>query len=32
MEIRAVTARLMSKFDVAFGPGEDGSNLVNENA
>ncbi|KIV92758.1 hypothetical protein PV10_04027 [Exophiala mesophila] len=30
MEIRAVTARMMSKLDVSFGPGEDGSNLVNE--
>lgn len=30
MEVRAVTARLVSKFDISFGPGEDGSTLLNE--
>jgi cytochrome P450 len=30
MEIRAVIANIITKFDVSFGPGEDGSRLLNE--
>jgi cytochrome P450 len=30
MELRAVIARLVMSFDIAFAPGEDGSKLVNE--
>lgn len=30
MELRSVTALLVSKFDVTFAPGEDGSALVNK--
>jgi cytochrome P450 len=30
MELRAVTATIISKFDVTFAPGEDGSKLINE--
>jgi cytochrome P450 family 628 len=27
MELRVVTARLVTQFDIAFAPGEDGTNL-----
>jgi cytochrome P450 len=30
MELRAVIARLIMSFDIAFAPGEDGSKLLNE--
>lgn len=30
MELRTVTAQLMTKFDFSFAPGEDGSKLLNE--
>jgi len=30
MELRAVIARLVMSFDIAFAPGEDGSKLLNE--
>ncbi len=30
MELRIVTARLVTEFDIAFAPGEDGTNLFEE--
>lgn len=28
MEIRSVTAQILMNFDITFGPGEDGTNLL----